>query len=91
MPPGEPQETPPPMHERIRPPIVLILASMLGIVAWLVFILLFALQWSAKYDLFQNVVVAFVSLAIVGMLIGAMWMVWGYRQFGRFGDWWVSG
>lgn len=79
------------MRRGTRPPIVIILASMLGIVAWLVFILLFALLWSGKYDLFQNIVVAFVSLAITGMLIGAMWMVWGYRQFGRFGDWWVSG
>ena len=84
---GEPQQ-PPSMHQRSRSPFRLVIASMLGIIAWLVFILLYALFWSGSYDLFQNIVVAFVSLAIAGMLIGVMWMVWGYRQFGRFGDWW---
>jgi len=64
------------------------IASMLGIVAWLVFILLYALFWSKSYDLFQNIVVTFVSLVIVGILIGVMWMAWGFRQFGGFGDWW---
>ena len=84
---GESQETPPPMHERNRPPFGIVIASMLGIVAWLIFILLYALFWSGSYDLFQNIVVAFVSLAIDGILIGVMWMAWGYRHFGGFGDW----
>ncbi len=87
---AEPQEAPHSMHDRRRPPFGLVIASMLGIVAWLVFILIYALLWSKSYDLFQNVVVAFVSLAIVGMLIGVMWMAWGFRHFGRFGDWWES-
>ncbi len=63
------------------------MASMLGLVAWLVFILLYALYWSKGFDLFQNLVVAFVSLAITGIAIGLMWMIWGYRRFGGFGDW----
>jgi len=85
---GESRQTPP-THERQRSPIALVIASMLGIVAWLVFILLYALLWSKSYDLFQNVVVAFVSLAIAAILIGVMWMAWGFRQYGRFGDWWM--
>lgn len=64
-----------------------VIASMLGVVAWLVFILLYALFWSKGFDLFQNIVVTFVSLAITGILIGVMWMAWGYRRFGTFGDW----
>jgi hypothetical protein len=64
-----------------------VIASMLGVVAWLVFILVFTLYWSSHYDLFQNIVVFFVSLVIVGLLIGVMWVSWGYKRFGRFGDW----
>lgn len=61
---------------------------MLGVVAWLLFILLYALFWSGGFSLFQNVVVTLVSLAITALLIGLMWVVWGYRRFGKLGDWW---
>jgi membrane associated rhomboid family serine protease len=50
--------------------------SILGIIVWLVFILFYALYWSSGFSLFQNVIVTVVSLAIAGLLIGLMWMVW---------------
>ena len=58
-------------------PMGLIVASMVGFLAWLVFILIFALYWSPRFDLFQNIVVFIVSLCITGLLIGLMWIVWG--------------
>ena len=61
-------------------PLAPIVASILGIVAWLVFILLYALYWSKGFSLFQNVVVTFVSLIIVALLIALMWVVWGFRR-----------
>lgn len=71
-------------HERFGPPITAIVASILGIVAWLVFILLYALFWSKGFDLFQNVIVTVASLMITGLLIGAMWVIasrkwWNFR------------
>ena len=48
----------------------------------LVFILLYALYWSNGFSLFQNVIVTIVSLAITGLLIGLMWIVW-YRLSGE--------
>lgn len=81
------QENPSPVSRGAGPPIGAVVASMLGVVAWLVFILLYALYWSEGLDLFQNLVVTFVSLAIAAIAIGMMWMIWGYRRFGRFGDW----
>jgi len=54
-------------------PIVL---SIIGVVVWLVFILLYALYWSNGFSLFQNVIVTIVSLAIAGLLIGLMWLPW---------------
>ena len=84
---GEPEGAHHPMEGRRHSPMAPVIASMLGVVAWLVFILLYALFWSKGFDLFQNIVVTVVSLAITGLLIGVMWMAWGYRRFGRFGDW----
>jgi hypothetical protein len=58
-----------------------IVFSIFGVIAWLVFILFYALYWSRGLSLFQNVIVTIVSLAIVGLLIGLMWVVWGTRHF----------
>ena len=43
-----------------------IVFSILGVIAWLVFILLYALFWSRGFSLFQNIIVTIVSLAIAG-------------------------
>ena len=59
-----------------------VIASILGIVAWLIFILIYALYWSKNFDLFQNVIVTIVSLSVTALLIGAMWLVW-YRPTGE--------
>jgi hypothetical protein len=58
-------------------PFGLIIASMVGFVVWLVFILVFALYWSEGFNLFQNIVVFIVSLCITALVIGMMWMIWG--------------
>lgn len=53
-----------------------IIVSIVGVIGWLVFILLYALFWSKGFSLFQNVIVTVVSLAITGLVIGLMWIVW---------------
>lgn len=64
-------------------PIAPIVLTFTAVLAWLIFILLYALFWSKGYSLFQNVIVTVVTLAIVGLLIGLMWVVWGTRHAGR--------
>ncbi len=64
-----------------------IVGSILAVVAWLVFILVYALYWSKGFDLFQNIIVTFASLLITGLLIGAMWMVW-YHPTGELRERW---
>jgi hypothetical protein len=54
-----------------------IVGSMLDVIAWLLFILFYALFWSRGFSLFQNVIVTIVSLAIAVLLIGLMWIIWG--------------
>jgi hypothetical protein len=73
-------------------PFAPIIASILAVVFWLVFIVMYTLYWSSRYGLFQNVVVAISSLLIVGLLIGLMWVVWGFRRgWKRVGmDWGVD-
>jgi cation transporter-like permease len=78
--------------KEIKPPFGAIVGSILGLVAWLVFILAYALFWSRSYTLFQNFIVTVASLLIVGLLIGLMWVVWGFRTGWRggpreWGDW----
>ena len=67
----------PPRHDGPGP---LVVVSILGVVAWAVFILLYVLLWSSKYGLFQNVVVTVATLLITALLIGLMWVVWGMRR-----------
>ena len=57
-------------------PMAPIIGFILGVIAWLVFILLYALDWSKGFDLFQNIIVTVVSLAITGLLIGLLWLIW---------------
>jgi Kef-type K+ transport system membrane component KefB len=61
---------------RYEGPIAPIVASIVGIIAWLVFILVYALFWSKSFDLFQNIIVTIVSLSIAGLVIGLMWLIW---------------
>ncbi len=63
-------------------PMAPVYLSILGIIVWLVFILFYALYWSNGFSLFQNVIVTIVSLAITGLLIGLMWLVW-FRPSGE--------
>ena len=79
-------------HGSHRGPFAPIIASILGVIFWLVFIVIYTLDWSGRYGLFQNVVVAISSLLIVGLLIGLMWVVWGFRRgWRRVGmDWGVD-
>jgi hypothetical protein len=60
-------------------PLAPIIVTFLAIAVWLVFILLYALYWSTGFSWFQNIIVTIVSLLLVGLVIGLMWMVWGMR------------
>jgi len=67
------------MPVRHGTPFTLIVVSILGVIAWAVFILLYTLFWSGRYGLLQNLVVAVTTLLIAALLIGLMWVVWGMR------------
>jgi len=62
-------------------PFILIIVSALGILAWLIYILLFALYWSKGYNLFQDLVVFSATLCITGVMLGLMWIIWGRNKW----------
>ena len=66
-----------------RPPVPVapIVATILIIAGWLGFILIYALYWSKGFDLFQNIIVTFVTLMIAALIIGAMWVAFGSRYW----------
>ena len=72
---------------KFEPPFGAIIASIIGIVAWLVFIVLYALDWSKNYDFFQNAIVTIASLLITGLAIGAIWMIWFRMNGGVPREW----
>ena len=61
-------------------PIGPIVGSIVGVIAWGVFILAYALFWSSHYNYFQDIIVTLVSLLVVGLLIALMWVLWGLKR-----------
>jgi hypothetical protein len=61
-----------------------IVLTLLAVIAWLVFILLYALYWSNGFNLFQNIVVVVVTLGIMGVVIALGWVIWGFRHVKRW-------
>lgn len=51
--------------------------SIIGVLAWLFYILIFALYWSKGYTLFQDIVVLIATMCITALFIGLMWIIWG--------------
>ena len=68
-----------PFDWKDRMPFTPIILSFLAIAIWLVFILIFALYWSIGFSWFQNIIVTIVSLLLVGLVLGLMWVIWGMR------------
>lgn len=60
---------------RYEGPIAPVVVSILAVLAWAIFTLLYALFWSTRFTIFQNVIVVMFSLIITGLLIGLMWIL----------------
>ena len=84
MSPGESEERSPWENWEHYRPLGPIVATFLIVIGWLVFILVYALDWSSKYSAFQNAIVTLVTLVIMGLLIGLIWTAWGIRHARRW-------
>lgn len=81
---GQQQEGPTSADWRKHNPVLPIVVSIVAFIAWLVFIMFYALAWSNSYTLFQNIIVTVASLLIVGLVVGLGWVLWGMSQARRF-------
>jgi hypothetical protein len=73
------EESKVPFDWKKQMPLGPIIVTFAMIAVWLVFILVYALFWSTGFNWFQNVIVTIVSLALVGLVIGLTWTVWGMK------------
>jgi hypothetical protein len=70
-------------------PTLPIVVSILAVVVWLIFILLYALYWSNGFSMLQNAMVTLVTLIITSMLIALTWVVRGFTRGRAFREhWW---
>lgn len=53
-----------------------IVGSVLAFAGWLVFILLYALEWSTTFDLFQNVIVGIASFGFAVLAVCGLLFIW---------------
>lgn len=60
-------------------PFIPIMTTLIVIIAWAVAMMLYAVFWSIKLNLFQNIVIVILSGIIVACVLGIVWMAWVFR------------
>ena len=70
------------MSEKQPKPLIPLVVSILVLIVWVIFVLWFTLFLSPDFNLFQNIVITLGSLLLVGLVIGLMWVVWGFSAGG---------
>ncbi len=68
---------------RYEGPVAPVAASIVLMIGWAVFILLYAIYLSTEMTIFQNLIVTLVSLLIAGLLVGLIWVVYGPKDYWR--------
>ena len=77
------EKQPEPVSEKQqKPPFVPVVVSILALIVWVIFLLWFIVSLSPDFDLFQNIVITLGSLLLVGLVVGLMWVVWGFTAGG---------
>jgi amino acid transporter len=73
-------------RRRFGPPVGAIVATIVILIGWLVFIIIYALFWSGHFTFFQNIILTIASLLIMGLVIGLVWVLW-WRMRGPMHRW----
>ena len=68
---------------RYEGPVAPVVSSIVLMIGWAVFILLYAIYLSTEMTIFQNLIVTLVSLLIAGLLVGLIWVVYGPKDYWR--------
>jgi len=57
-------------------PFIPIVATIVSFICWAILMLEYTLFWSKSFNWFQSIVVVLVSLAVLGGIIGLIWLSW---------------
>jgi hypothetical protein len=64
-----------------------VVVSIVGLVAWISFTLLYVGFWAPHFSLFQSVVVVLVSLVVLAGVLAISWITFGLGFAHRWSDW----
>jgi hypothetical protein len=48
--------------------------SIISIVGWIIFLILWLFFYASNYDIYQNIAIIIISLLILGLIKGIVWM-----------------
>jgi len=48
-------------------------------VGWLIFLILFLAFYAGGFNIWQNLAIIFVSILVVGAILGSTWAYWGIK------------
>ncbi len=48
-------------------------------IGWLIFLILFLAFYAGGFNIWQNIAIMFVSILVVGAILGPMWAHWGMK------------
>lgn len=68
------------VHERppgLAPRVAVTIVAILG---WLVFVILWLFFWAGNYNGYQNLAIFLVSVLVLAAILAPMWVFWGMEQ-----------
>ncbi len=63
-----------------KTPFIPIVITLVAGICWALLMLMFVLFWAKDFDWLQNVAIAFLSLVVLGCVVGLMWVYWIFRR-----------
>jgi len=66
--------------DREKLPFVPTVMSILAVIVWAAFMLIYILFWSSSYGWLQNFSILTLSLVVTGGLVGLMWVYWMHKR-----------
>ena len=67
-------------NQQLPPPLLIIFASIIIALLWLLFLGIWLLFYASSFGILQNIGIFFISLVVIAILETAIWISWGMNQ-----------
>jgi len=67
-------------NQQLPPPLLIIFASIIIALLWLLFLGIWLLFYASGFGILQNIGIFFISLVVVAILETVIWISWGMNQ-----------